>query len=103
MFGFSSFSELPFSTVSGTAVPPPIIIVTTGGYDDKKRFKKEINLFLIKGVNMITTKKAKRVYKEVDVVTDNVLEKIKISYATPVILLVVALTLIGLPLWYFYG
>ena len=43
MFGFSSFSELPFSTVSGTAVPPPIIIVTTGGYDDKKRFKKEID------------------------------------------------------------
>ena len=44
MFGFSSFSELPFSTVSGTAVPPPIIIVTTGGYDDKKRFKKEIDI-----------------------------------------------------------
>lgn len=43
MFGFSSFSELPFSTVSGTAVPPPIVIVTTGGYDDKKRFKKEID------------------------------------------------------------
>ena len=43
MFGFSSFSELPFSTVSGTTVPPPIIIVTTGGYDDKKRFKKEID------------------------------------------------------------
>jgi hypothetical protein len=43
MFGFSSFSELPFSTVSGTAVPPPIIIITTGGYDDKKRFKKEID------------------------------------------------------------
>ena len=43
MFGFSSFSELPFSTVSGTSVPPPIIIVTTGGYDDKKRFKKEID------------------------------------------------------------
>lgn len=43
MFGFSSFSELPFSTVSGTAAPPPIIIVTTGGYDDKKRFKKEID------------------------------------------------------------
>lgn len=43
MFGFSSFSELPFSTVAGTAVPPPIIIVTTGGYDDKKRFKKEID------------------------------------------------------------
>lgn len=43
MFGFSSFSGLPFSTVAGTAVPPPIIIVTTGGYDDKKRFKKEID------------------------------------------------------------
>jgi len=43
LFGFSSFSELPFSTVSGTAVPPPIVIVTTGGYDDKKRFKKEID------------------------------------------------------------
>ena len=53
---------------------------------------------------MITTvKKAKRVYKEVDVVTDNVLEKIKVSYATPVILFVIALTLLGLPLWFFYG
>ena len=52
---------------------------------------------------MITTKKAKRIYKEVDVVTDNVLEKIKVSYATPVILFVIALTLLGLPLWYFYG
>ena len=52
---------------------------------------------------MITTvKKAKRVYKEVDVVTDNVLEKIKISYATPIILAVIVAIIVAGTVW-FYG
>ena len=50
-----------------------------------------------------TIKKVKRVYAEADRVSDIGLEKIKVSYATPVILLVIVLTLVGFPLWFFYG
>ena len=52
---------------------------------------------------MITTvKKAKRIYKEVDVVADKVLEKIKISYATPIILAVIVAIIVAGTAW-FYG
>jgi len=51
---------------------------------------------------MITTKKAKRVYKEVDVVADKVLEKIKVSYATPIILAVIVGIIVATTVW-FYG
>jgi hypothetical protein len=51
---------------------------------------------------MITTKKAKRVYKEVDVVADKFLEKIKISYATPIILAVIVAIIVAGVAW-FYG
>jgi len=52
---------------------------------------------------MITTvKKAKRIYKEVDVVADTALEKIKISYATPIILAVIVGIIVAVSAW-FYG
>ena len=52
---------------------------------------------------MITTvKKAKRDYKEVDVVADKVLDKIKISYATPIILAVIVAIIVAGAVW-FYG
>jgi|APGre2960657468_1045069.scaffolds.fasta_scaffold110932_4 hypothetical protein len=50
-----------------------------------------------------TVRKAKRFYTEADRIADIGLEKIKVSYATPVILLVIVLTLVGFPLWFFYG
>ena len=48
-----------------------------------------------------TVKKAKRVYAEADRVADIGLEKIKVSYATPVILLVIVLSIVGLTAWLF--
>ena len=48
-----------------------------------------------------TVKKVKRVYAEADRVADIGLEKIKVSYATPVILLVIVLSIVGLTAWLF--
>ena len=48
-----------------------------------------------------TVKKVKRVYAEADRVADIGLEKIKVSYATPIILLVIVLSIVGFTAWFF--
>ena len=45
MFGFSAFSEVPFSTLPTAIVPPAPIVIDThdgDGKKEKKRFEKEV-------------------------------------------------------------